>query len=51
MAYNFVTKQPTPILIMSGEFVAKRLSPVSSAEAKYLATTDLKKTAMWKHEI
>jgi hypothetical protein len=51
MAYNFVTTQQTPILITSGQFVADRLSPVYSAEAKYLAATGLKRTAMWEHEI
>jgi len=51
LAYNFVIKQPTPISITSGEFVAERLLPVYSAETKYLAATYLKNTAMWKHEI
>jgi hypothetical protein len=35
MDYNFLTKEPTLIVIVSGEFVAERLSSVYSAEAKY----------------
>jgi len=33
MAYIFVNKEPTLILIIYGEFVAKRLSSAASDEA------------------
>jgi hypothetical protein len=34
MEYNFVIKESTPMVILSGEFVAVQLSVVSIAEEK-----------------
>ena len=42
MTYNFVTKETTMIVIISGEFVAEWLSFVSSTEWKMSAATNLK---------
>jgi hypothetical protein len=36
MVRNFDTKNPSMIVIITGGFVAERLSSVSSAEAKFL---------------
>jgi hypothetical protein len=35
MVYNFIAKEPTQTVSISGEFVAVQLSSVSSAEEKY----------------
>jgi hypothetical protein len=39
---NFVTKEPTVILIVSGKFVPERLSSFARLEVKILAATNLK---------